>query len=69
MNAREYAESCGVKLQGKLKRCYDKEEVWNNKKMCFETKKVPYWEDEAGNQINGSKEEGWCLVTPNGDVY
>lgn len=69
-NAKEYAKECGVELVGKLKRCYDEEQVWNSKKMCYEIKKTEvYWEDEVGNQINGNKEEGWCLITPNGDVY
>lgn len=67
--AREYAKECGIELVGKLKKCYVEKERWNSKKMCFETKKETYFIDEIGNEISGSKKEGWCLTTPDGDVY
>lgn len=69
MTAREYAAECGVELVGKLIKNVEKHEKWNAYKGEIEIISTIYYTDEAGNEINGTRKGGWCLVTPDGTVY
>lgn len=68
MTAREYAEECGIKLVGKLTKKVTKREKFNFIKGEMEIISTVYYTDEAGNEITGSKKDGWCLTTADGEV-
>lgn len=69
MTAREYAKECGIELIGKLTKKVFENNKFNYFKGEMEVEKIVYWIDEAGNEISGSKKNGWCLITADGEVY
>lgn len=69
MTAREYAKECGIELVGKLTRKIDITTEWSWSKCEEVEKKTVYWVDEVGNTLTGNKGGGWCLATPDGEVY
>ena len=69
MTAREFAAQCGVELVGRLQRRYISREEWSWKMSKKQTVKVPYYIDDIGNEIYGNDKNGFCLITPEGNVY
>lgn len=69
MTAREYAKECGVELVGKLTKKVSKVEKFNYVKGIVEVISTVFYIDEAGTEITGSKKDGWCLTTADGDIY
>ena len=68
MTAREYAAQCGVEIIGKLQRKSSAREVFDPLKGKMVTERHTYYIDEAGTEINGSKEAGWAITTADGEV-
>lgn len=71
MTIREYANSCGFEIAGKLTKCF--ETVYLSDGTTIRT---PYWVDEAGNEYLPDTRRGagrpdfsaWCIVTADGGV-
>lgn len=68
MTGREYAKECGIELVGKLQKKVFTQEKFNYYKGEMEVKKIVYYVDEAGNELNKEK-GGWCLTTADGTAY
>ena len=62
MTVREYAESIGFEVVGKLRRLPDGSYGREGKKHS------PLWVDEAGNEYWGDMNGGYCIITADGGV-
>lgn len=63
MTIRQYAESVGFQIVGKLTRKVDHVDRYNPKKGNYETVSTIYWEDEAGNEYTKG-----CIITADGRI-
>lgn len=68
MTARQYAESFGVELVGKLTRKVAESKEYDYVKDVFKTVKTVYWTDEVGNELMSCGKGKWVLITADGGV-
>lgn len=70
MTARQYAESVGFEVVGKLTKKSGTYTDYNRidiKTGEYKVVKFAYWVDEAGNAYTGSK-DSWTIATADGGV-
>ena len=68
MTAREYANKCGIKIVGKLRKTSVTREEWDYAKDRMIAVKSVFYIDEIGNEIHGDKIAGYTIITADGDV-
>ena len=68
MTIREYADSIGFKIIGKLTRMVEERKEYNWRTGQYDIVKTVNWRDEAGN-IYIKNRNGVCIIDTNGDAY
>ena len=68
MNIREYANSIGFEIIGKLTRCSKLEKSYNYDLEKYERVSKRVYIDEADNVYHVGFTGGFCIVTPDGVV-
>ena len=65
MTARQYAQSVGFEVAGKLTKKVTEDRKWSYAEAREKVVKTVFYEDEAGNTYHGSRADGWCIIPAN----
>ena len=68
MTAREYANTFGFEVVGKLTKKVITRERYDINKDDFVEEKIVFYLDDAGNEYHKGK-DAWCIITADGACF